>query len=308
MLKRVKRHTSRGISVYDTKRHRLVGSVAVPPAPVPATSDLPSAPAEVVDSCGTPVAQANSLLYTVPRQMLTELGQGDDDERDRERQLRATAERNVGDACRGTAWQTSDSGRSTPAVEFGAPVTTTFTPSTDVATRLTAIGATPLTFHELAPGPAGAEFFHDAIAVSKDGTAAGACVHVYPADEYTGMRLFLTSDQQTGFAVKPDGDIVSVFNRNRRNRKAVASILPLAIQNGGTKLDAFDTVLPRLYAPYGFAEVSRTSWNDMYKPDGWSYEAFASFNGGRPDVVMFAWDACQVGRPHPMSTSNPVPV
>lgn len=58
----------------------------------------------------------------------------------------------------------------------------------------------------------GAEKFGDSIQASKDATRFGASVCVYPAADYQNMRLFITKDGSSGFALKPDGDIVSVFS------------------------------------------------------------------------------------------------
>ena len=61
------------------------------------------------------------------------------------------------------------------------------------------------------------------------------------------------------------------------------------------RLDCFDTVLPNLYADAGFVPVARLAWNDDYSPDGWDYQLFDTFNGGRPDVVFMAYDPGRVG-------------
>ncbi|MDN3461067.1 hypothetical protein [Rhodococcus sp. APC 3903] len=41
--------------------------------------------------------------------------------------------------------------------------------------------------------------------------------------------------------------------------------------------------------------MARLAWNDDYAPDGWDYDRFARFNGGRPDVVFMAYDPDHVG-------------
>ncbi|GAA3134050.1 hypothetical protein GCM10020255_008590 [Rhodococcus baikonurensis] len=41
--------------------------------------------------------------------------------------------------------------------------------------------------------------------------------------------------------------------------------------------------------------VARLAWNDDYSPDGWDYQLFDTFNGGRPDVVFMAYDPGRVG-------------
>lgn len=142
------------------------------------------------------------------------------------------------------------------------------------------------TFVELAPTLENAQQFEKAIADNKAKHPFGAAVYVYPAQDYRGMKLFLADDGQSGVAVKPDGDIVSVFSTGGAGR----AVMELAVSAGGRKLDAFDTVLPEFYAPHGFKAVARTKWNDDFAPDEWSKETFSEFNGGQPDVVFMVYD------------------
>ncbi|MHC4361601.1 MAG: hypothetical protein ACYSTZ_02145, partial [Planctomycetota bacterium] len=154
----------------------------------------------------------------------------------------------------------------------------------------------PVTLQELTPTTTSVNAFHNAIEVSK-GTAGpkrktalryGAAVYVYPKNEYRTMRLFMSPDGNYGFAIKKDGDIVSVFSDG--GGKAYP-MLALATQLGGTKLDAFDTILPRIYRVAGFREVGRDSWNEDYRPEGWDKHIFRKYNNGEPDVVYMEYDA-----------------
>jgi hypothetical protein len=133
-----------------------------------------------------------------------------------------------------------------------------------------------------------AQTYADAIQASKDSTKFGAAVYVYPVEEYAKMRLFLTQDGKSGIALKND-DIVSVFS-GKPHRGSANSSLQLAIQEGGRRLDAFDTVLPTLYHANGFKPVGRMAWNEDYKPDNWDKKTFEEFNGGQPDVVYMSYD------------------
>ena len=129
-----------------------------------------------------------------------------------------------------------------------------------------------------------------------NGRLVGETVYQYPVDEYAHMRTFLSKDGLTGYAVKPDGDLVSVFNVGGKGHGEAA--VRSGIRHGGMKLDAFDEIgnslrgyhvhpndkagiqrgrLPSLYGKYGFHEVDREPWNEDYRPEGWS--------GGNPDVV-----------------------
>lgn len=172
----------------------------------------------------------------------------------------------------------------------GARVTAKYEPDARTEDRLSALKATPLTFYEVDPDHGGAEAFHNAIAEAKK-SAFGAAVTLYPKDEYKGMRLFLTKGGAEGFALKDGDDIVSVFKHpSSQSVRMTKSMLPLAVAEGGRRLDCFDTQLPHLYSQDGFKAVSRTPFDDTYKPDGWDYSKFSSFNGGKPDVVFMNYE------------------
>jgi hypothetical protein len=131
------------------------------------------------------------------------------------------------------------------------------------------------------------DFFSD-LTASKEASPFGAAVHVYTPQEYADMRLFQTPDGKSGFAVKPDGDIVSVYSNGGGN---VFSMLELATQEGGTKLDAFNTVLPYIYEMAGFKETKRYNWSDKHTPEGWDFDVFKNYNNGRPQVVEMEYKA-----------------
>ena len=147
---------------------------------------------------------------------------------------------------------------------------------------------TPLEFHELGKG--GDKVFHEAIISAKNASKFGAAVTAYPAEDYDKMRLFLTGDGMVGFAL--DGnDIVSVFKHPDSDaRHAAASILPFAIEQGGRRLDCFDTELPRIYSTADFKAVARFAFDPKYQSKGWDKSTFKQFNGGYPDVVFMVHD------------------
>lgn len=169
---------------------------------------------------------------------------------------------------------------------LGLPSVAVFSPSTKLKNAFAEIPAAAPTFYEV--DAEGAEAFRNAIQASKDKSPFGPAVFVYDKADYEGMRLFLTEDGDAGFALKGD-DIVSVF-ADESQRGAGNAILQLAVQEGGRRLDAFDTVLPALYAVHGFKPVARVRWNDEYAPEGWSKETFKDFNKGEPDVVFMVHD------------------
>ena len=148
----------------------------------------------------------------------------------------------------------------------------------------------PVVMH-LKSTPENAQVFKEAIERSKKDNKYGSAVYVYDQSEYADMDLFLAEGEMAGFAVKKDGDIVSVFNSKGSNLKGVSvPFVHLALQMGGKKLDAFDTVLPSLYQMSGLSVESRISWDESQKPPDWDKNVFADFREGDPDVVFMRFD------------------
>jgi hypothetical protein len=176
---------------------------------------------------------------------------------------------------------------------LGQPTVAAFEPGDSFRGTLESIGAAAPTLHELTPE--GAQLFADSLAASKQGNKFGAAVYVYPVEEYAQMRLFLAEDGKAGFALKGD-DIVSVFALPP-HKGAAAGMLELAVQEGGRRLDAFDTILPSIYAASGFRTVARIAWNDDYAPEGWDKATFDAFNGGQPAVVFMVYDPANAAPP-----------
>lgn len=162
---------------------------------------------------------------------------------------------------------------------------------TEALGRLVPSAVIPTEIRELAQGnERAASLFAAAISSAKRSSKYGAAVHVYEPQEYAQMRLFLAPDGRAGFALNGD-DIVSVFNHNSSDySNATLALLNLAVQQGGRRLDAFDTVLPGAYSQVGFRVVSRTAFDPAQRPQGWSYARFQPWNNGRPDVVFMVWD------------------
>jgi len=136
------------------------------------------------------------------------------------------------------------------------------------------------------------EFLEHFKSSNKANSKASAQVYQYPDEDYKKMRLFVAENGKSGFALKEDGDIVSVFSQER---KATGGMLELAIAQGGKKLDCFDTFLPKIYAKHGLKEYKRDKWAEEYKPDNWDKEYFKEFNNGEPDVVYMKVAGAVVG-------------
>ena len=119
-------------------------------------------------------------------------------------------------------------------------------------------------------------------------------VEIKSPEELQTMNLFRT-ESGSGFAIKPDGDVVAVFASPAEKPGGAYAMLDAAVQAGGRKLDAFDTYLPRIYETVGFRPVAKLKWNDEYAPEGWDKETFKAYNNGEPDVVFFVYDPDYMG-------------
>ena len=121
----------------------------------------------------------------------------------------------------------------------------------------------------------------------RGGQRVGLTLSGYDLADYKKMQLFLTADGLTGYAIKADGDLVSVFNVGRSGA-GMDAVMDGVWRNGALKLDAYAQVsdefpngfLNTRYEDMGFEEVSRSPWDAKWAPDGWD-EAVS----GTPDVV-----------------------
>lgn len=126
------------------------------------------------------------------------------------------------------------------------------------------------------------EEFYKAIENAKTANAHGAFVTKHSVEEYKDMKLFITLDGCAGIAITPDNNIVSIFNGGEK-RGVLKTLLPLAIGQGGRKLDNFNSQkLSAMYELYGFNPVSKTKFNCEFAPDDWNYE-----RDGEPDIVFW---------------------
>ena len=103
----------------------------------------------------------------------------------------------------------------------------------------------------------------------------GAQVEIKSAEELSNARLFRT-ENGSGFAIKPDGDIVAVFQSTNETGSVGYSMIQAAVEAGGRKLDAFDTFLPGIYETAGFKPVARLRRSGCGQgPDGVGEQALA---------------------------------
>lgn len=106
------------------------------------------------------------------------------------------------------------------------------------------------------------------------------------------VRTFMNDNGTVGVGIAPDGDIVAVFkNKNGGPPKALDTMMPIAIEQGGDRLDCYGEGLAKLYAKYGFEPVARVEFNKTYANEGWSpdkgepYIYVMKHNGDSADTV-----------------------
>jgi hypothetical protein len=179
-------------------------------------------------------------------------------------------------------------------------VKTVFTPGPGFKNMLKLAEMPTPVVHELHATPENAQAFREVLSQSAVDSPFGATVYLYAPAEYQNFRLFMTEDRTGGFAIKPDGDIVSVFSSSEGQ---LQPMLALATEEGGKKIDAFDTVFPDGYDLNGFVETGRTKWDDRRVPTvasgaakDWDYETFKDFNDGRPDRVFMEYRPATAGQ------------
>ena len=131
--------------------------------------------------------------------------------------------------------------------------------------------------------------FKNAIAKAKQSLGNdGASVEL--KDDYTDINLYLSEDGESGFGIKPNGDIVSVFSSKKVKGRAHHLLEMAVYEGGGRQLDCFDIYLTKIYEAHGFKPVAKMKWNDEYIPEGWNKDNFKDYNNGEPDVVFMAYD------------------
>ncbi len=137
-----------------------------------------------------------------------------------------------------------------------------------------------ITFYKIRP--ASSDEFYESITRAKQVNEHGAFVTRHTKEEYEHMRLFLTEDGTAGIAITEDNNIVSIFNGGEK-RGVLKTLLPIAIQNGGEKLDNYNSPkLSAMYELYGFSPVSDVEFDSRFAPDDWNYK-----RDGEPNIVFW---------------------
>jgi hypothetical protein len=98
-------------------------------------------------------------------------------------------------------------------------------------------------------------------------------------DDYIKMEteLYLSYTKLSGFGLKPDGELISLFSLNAAHEGD--SAVEAAKEFGAKKLDCLGEFLREFYEGHGFEVKGWMSWDDKFRPDGWNEEKY-----GRPNV------------------------
>lgn len=125
------------------------------------------------------------------------------------------------------------------------------------------------------------KLFHDMFEVVRYYTQNGELVDLH--DDYSDAKCFLTEDGTAGFAIEPDGNLVSVFNLGT-TKSFLSAIKDLARAEGANHLDAYVSSkenLQRIYeVTLGFHTAATMDYNMEYDHDD------IAKNHGNPQVVF----------------------
>ncbi len=164
-----------------------------------------------------------------------------------------------------------------------------FSPDPDTLAKYQSAGLSLPNINQVDSASSAASYNAD-MTSAMSGHRLGAQVEIKSSEDLASSKLFRT-ESGSGFAIKPDGDIVAVFASPSEPKSGSYSMLQAAVQAGGKKLDAFDTYLPYIYELVGFRPVARLTWSDEFAPPKWDKNAFSKYNNGEPDVVFFVHDS-----------------
>ena len=100
----------------------------------------------------------------------------------------------------------------------------------------------------------------------------GWCVTPKTAQDLSsdGIRTIMNDTGTVGAGIAPNGDIVAVFkNKNGGPPRALDTLMPIIIEQGGDRLDCYGEILVSTYENYGFIPVARVEFNSEYANEGW---------------------------------------
>lgn len=132
-------------------------------------------------------------------------------------------------------------------------------------------------------GKVDGNLFHDIFEVTKTYLYNGELVDLH--DDYSDCNCYVTSDGLCGFAIEPNGNLVSVFSLSPRTNKGfLYAIRDFIKQEGATHLDAYESKKQPLQEMYsktlGFHTAATMDYNMEYDHDD------IAKNHGNPQVVF----------------------
>lgn len=130
---------------------------------------------------------------------------------------------------------------------------------------------------------ANAEEFHNALKIAKQENPYGSFVSLHKVEDYKNMKLILTEDKKGGIAITKDNNIVSLFKGDSDLNNVAMTLIPVAIESGGKKLDNYNSSkLSTMYGQYGFIPIARVKFNKQYAENDWNYK-----RDGTPDILFW---------------------
>ena len=139
-------------------------------------------------------------------------------------------------------------------------------------------GIVPVDLHESTDNA----FFSSSLEDARNSSKNGWAVSPKDVDELQGQKVFITENGSAGVVVTQDGDIEAVFANHDKGapRGSSESLMAVAIENGGKKLDCYGPQLAKMYARYGFIPVARVEFNPEYADPLWDESR------GSPDIYV----------------------
>jgi len=136
-----------------------------------------------------------------------------------------------------------------------------------------------------------AQLFHDFFEVVRYYTENGELVDLH--DDYSNCKCFLSDDGTCGFAIEPDGSLISVFNLGL-NRGFLSAIKDIVITQGATHLDAFDSNVQPLKKIYEHTLGAKVASSMDYNME-FDHDDIAN-NHSNPDVVFMVMGEAAEGQ------------
>jgi hypothetical protein len=102
---------------------------------------------------------------------------------------------------------------------------------------------------------------------------------IYTREELSKFELYKIKNQNIGFAITSDKEIISVHN-NTGFHKLGSALISKAINLGGEKVFHYDGWLTGFYAKLNFVEDvnKRIEWDEKFAPASWKYLPINIFN------------------------------